>query len=117
MKLITITHQPTPDIELKIVEYYTTISPMQRLVRPQSTIQIYIKYPAVWHYSNGSKLSNCLSTRLRNIRSDLKCTIGQVDNPEYFCHAKDESHKHSQSQTLFALVGHFQNFQKIQNII
>ena len=71
------------------------------------------------HYSRGSKLKNCLLTRLRVGRSDLnlhKFTIGQVDKPECICHSKEESTKHyfldcflytAERQTLFALVEHY----------
>ena len=73
----------------------------------------------VKHYSRGSKLKNCLLTRLRVGRSDLnlhKFTIGQVDKPECICHSKEESTKHyfldcflytSERQTLFPLVEHY----------
>ena len=49
------------------------------------------------HFSKGSKVGNCLLTRLRLERSDLnlhKFNIGQIDSPECSCHAKYESSLH-----------------------
>ena len=69
--------------------------------------------------SKGTKIGNCLLTRLRIGRSELnlhKYTIGQTDSPECDCHSKEESTKHYildcflyavERQTLFSLVEHF----------
>ena len=71
------------------------------------------------HFSKGSKIGNCLLTRLRLERSDLnlhKFNIGQIDNPECSCHAKNESSLHylmdcflytGERQTLFNLVEYY----------
>ena len=78
-----------------------------------------IKPSKIKHYSKGSKIGNCLLTRLRIGRSELnlhKYTIGQTDSPECDCHSKEESTKHYildcflyavERQTLFSLAEHF----------
>ena len=82
-------------------------------------LKIDLKPPKIKHNSCGTKIGNCLLTRIRVGRSDLnlhKFTIGQADNPECLCHFKEESPKHffldcflytAERQTLFSLVEHY----------
>ena len=60
-------------------------------------LKIDLKPPKIKHNSCGTKIGNCLITRIRVGRSDLnlhKFTIGQADKPECLCHFKEESPKH-----------------------
>ena len=78
-----------------------------------------IKPSKLRHNSKGTKIGNCLLTRLRIGRSELnlhRYTIGLIDSPECDCHSKEESTKHYildcflytvERQTLFSLVEHF----------
>ena len=91
-----------------------------------------IKPSKIKHNSKGTKIGNCLLTRLRIGRSELnlhKYTIGLTDSPECDCHSKEESTKHYildcflyavERQTLFSLVEYliptFINFQKQSNM-
>ena len=71
------------------------------------------------HNTQGSKIGNCLLTRIRVGRSDLnlhKFVIGQAETPECLCHFKEESSKHyildcflytAERQTLLTLVEHY----------
>ena len=82
-------------------------------------LKIDLKPPKIKHNSCGTKIGNCLITRIRVGRSDLnlhKFTIGQADKPECLCHFKEESPKHffldcflytAERQTLFSLVEHY----------
>ena len=77
-----------------------------------------IKPKKIRHLSKGSRVGNCLLTRLRIGRSELnlhRFTIGQADSPECMCHSKEESAKHyildcflysAERQILFSLVEH-----------
>ena len=87
-----------------------------------------IKPSRIKHHDKGSKIGNCLLTRIRVGRSGLnlhKFTIGQIDKPECMCHFKEESPKHFfldcflytiERQTLFSLVEHYiPKFQRLSN--
>ena len=77
------------------------------------------------HFSRGSKIGNCLLTRIRLNRSDLnfhRFEIGLHDTPDCSCHATETSIHYlmdcflysGERQTLYNLVEHYiPNFSKI----
>ena len=82
-------------------------------------LKLDVKPLNIKHNYKGSKVGNCLLTRIRVGRSDLnlhKFMIGQLDNPECLCHFREESSKHyildcflytAERQNLFTLVEYF----------
>ena len=82
-------------------------------------LKLNIKPLRIKHNAQGSKIGNCLLTRIRVGRSDLnlhKFVVGQADTSECLCHFKEESSKHyildcflytAERQTLLTLVEHY----------
>ena len=92
----------------------------------KAQMKIDIKPDRHKHFSVGPKESNQLMTRFRTGRTNLnldKFTIGQLDEPNCMCHAKNESSEHfimdcfiyaAERQILFNLVEYLvPNFPKL----
>ena len=91
----------------------------KELIDFKAQLKLDIKPTKIKHFSKGPKLSNSLVTRFRVGRTGLnlhRYSIGQVDEPDCICHARQESPSHfildcflytAERQTLFDLVEHY----------
>ena len=85
-----------------------------------------MKPPRYKHFSKGTKIGNCLLTKIRVGRSSLKqhqFTVGLAESTECLCHYKNETPEHffldcflysPERRILFDLVEHYiPNFQRM----